>query len=317
MHETNLTAIDLNLLVALDVLLATRSTTLAGKQLSLSQPATSHALARLRELLGDPLLVRSGKLLLPTPFAERLKPRLRAALAALSDALQEPAGFEPSQARRVFRIGTSDYVASVLVPPLARELARTAPNIDLFVKTIPLPEVEPLGSGELDLVLSPSSVGGDHPSLRSAALIRAGHPLAGKRMTLDRFCACSHVLVAPVGSSARGTVDDALARLGRSRRVAVAVPHALMAPLVVVGSDYLLTTAGGIARRVAPELGLRTFEPPVELTGFEIAMHWHVRNQADPAHVFLRESLLEVARRHGASLAGTQEKRGAVSRRTR
>jgi DNA-binding transcriptional LysR family regulator len=304
MQETNLRSVDLNLLVTLDALLSTRSATLAGKRLALSQPATSHALARLRELFGDRLLVRSGKALVPTPFAEQLAPRLRSVLELLGAVLHESSGFEPRTARRVFRIGTGDAEASVIAPSLTRYLAREAPYVDLFFKLVPTLDAEALGSGGLDLALGPPFLAAASAQLRSAelyrerfvCLIRKQHPLAQKRMTLDRFCACSHVLFAPRGSSARGMVDDALAELGRTRRVAVAVPHALTAPLLVAETDYVLTLPEGVARRLASVLGLRIIASPVELAGFSVAMHWHVRNDADPAHQFLRAALLQAAR---------------------
>src|SRR5688572_12122672 len=111
MQETNLSAIDLNLLVVLNALLATRSTTLAGKRLALSQPATSHALARLREHFRDPLLVRAGRSLVPTPLAEWLAPRVARALEGVGAAFELPSGFDPKRSERVFQVGAGDYAA--------------------------------------------------------------------------------------------------------------------------------------------------------------------------------------------------------------
>jgi DNA-binding transcriptional LysR family regulator len=300
----NLSSVDLNLLVVLDALLALRSTTLAGRRLGLSQPATSHALARLRDLLGDPLLVRSGKGLVPTPFAERLAPRLRDALEALGQTLDASDGFDPRQARRLFRVGMSDYEGSLIVPSLAAYLQREAPQLDLFIKTSSMNSIAALLEGELDLALMPVAHGKLPPQLRSESLVderlvcllRKDHPLAGKRMTLDRFCALGHVLVAPVGSDRRGPVDDALAERGRSRRVAVTVPHASMAPLVVAQTDYVVTLAARFAQRAASELGLRRVEPPVVVPNLRIGMVWHARHDADRAHQFLREAITSVTR---------------------
>jgi DNA-binding transcriptional LysR family regulator len=301
MQETNLSAIDLNLLVVLNALLATRSTTLAGKRLALSQPATSHALARLREHFRDPLLVRAGRSLVPTPLAEWLAPRVARALEGVGAAFELPSGFDPKRSERVFQVGAGDYAAHALVPALARELSRAAPRADLFVK--PAQEAALLEGGEVELLLRP-------PAPVSAAwlrteelfqdrfvcVVRRGHPLARKKLTLAAYCELGHVLVAPSGVSRRGAVDDALEARGKKRRVAVAVPHFLVAPLIITKTDYVLTLAERIARSLPRELGLSIVEPPLGLPGFEIVMHWHVRHDADPAHVFLREIVRRSAR---------------------
>lgn len=306
MHGTNLSALDLNLLVVLEALLDTRSTTLAARRLSLSQPAASHALSRLREVFGDPLLVRAGRRLVPTPFAESLAPRVSAALAAVRDTFEASSRFEPRRTQRTFAIGAGDYAASVLVPRLAQQLARSAPHSDLFVKPAHESESTALDRGGIEVLLSPlgSTSGG---ALRSEELfrdrfvcvLRRGHPLARRGLSLAAYCELGHVLVAPSGTSRRGAVDDALEAVGRARRVAVAVPHFLVAPLVVSRSDYVLTLAERVARSLRPELGLTIVEPPLALPGFEIAMHWHVRHDADPGHVFLRDILRRTARSLG------------------
>jgi DNA-binding transcriptional LysR family regulator len=303
MQGTNLSAVDLNLLVVLDALLATRSTTLAAQRLSLSQPATSHALARLRELFGDPLLVRAGRTLTPTPLAESLAPRVTSALLAVRNTFEASSRFDAKTSQRTFTLGAGDYAVSVLVPRLARTLARAAPAADLFVKPAHEQEETALEHGEVELLLTP--VGNVRPGPvmseelfrdRFVCVLRRGHPLARRGLTLDAFCELGHVLIAPRGLSRRGAVDDALDKLKRKRRVAVAVPHFLVAPLVVTHSDYVLTLAERVARTLRPELGLTIVEPPIELPGFEIAMHWHVRHDADPAHLFLREQLRKAAR---------------------
>jgi DNA-binding transcriptional LysR family regulator len=303
MHGANLSALDLNLLVVLEALLDTRSTTLAARRLSLSQPATSHALARLRETFGDPLLVRAGRRLVPTPFAEQLAPRVAIALSAVRATFDASSRFDPARSQRTFAIGAGDYVVSVLVPRLVEELVRRAPRTDLFVKPAHEPELAALDGGEVELLLSPlgQAQGGPVRSEelfrdRFVCVLRRGHPLARRGLGVEAYCELGHVLVAPTGSSRRGAVDDALEALGRRRRVAVAVPHFLAAPLVVTRSDYVLTLAERVARSLRPELGLTIVEPPLALPGFEIAMHWHVRHDADPAHVFLRDSLRKAAR---------------------
>ena len=299
MHSMNLSAIDLNLLVVLDALLETRSTTRAAKRLALSQPATSHALGRLRELFGDPLLVREGRGLAPTPFAVELAPRVRAALEAVRSAVSGPSRFDPRTSSRVFTMGTGDYAASVLLPKLAARLAAEAPKVELFVKPYADASTETLAGDVVELVCGPP-VTGPRPAWarseilfeeRFVCLVRKDHPLGRGRLTLDRYCALPHVLVAPRGTSREGAVDEALARLGRRRRVAVALPSFFVAPQIVRETDYVLTLAEHVARDVGRFLGLRLLEPPVDLEGFSIAMHWHARHDADEGHRFFRDAV--------------------------
>lgn len=307
MQRMHLSAIDLNLLVVLDALLATRSTTAAAKRVALSQPATSHALSRLRELFDDPLLVREGRGLSPTPFARELAPRVRAALDAMSVAVARPSAFEPARSARLFTVGAGDYASSVVVPRLAAELARTAPHADLFVKPFGEATAEVLANDEVEVVLGPMPPPDGARFIhrerlfdeRFVCVVRPGHPLARSRLTLDRFCAASHVLVAPRGVSREGAVDAELALLGRKRRVAVAVPSFFVAPEVLGQTDYVLTIASRVGLSLADRLGLVVLAAPIDIPGFTIGMHWHARSDHDAAHRFLRDAIRSAARDAG------------------
>jgi len=320
MHAMHLRSIDLNLLVVLDALLATRSTTLAARQLALSQPATSHALARLRELLSDPLLVREGRGLVPTAYADAIAPRVRSALASLESAIRGPDAFVPEESKRLFTIGSGDYTTSVLGPALVALLAAKAPGVDLFLKGNTDLDADSMLREELDLVLAPPTERRSMTNLVSAplfddrfvCLVREGHPLGRRRLTLDRYCELGHVLVTPRGATREGIVDAMLRAQGRHRRVAVALPHFLVAPQVIAETDYVLTLASRVASRVAPALGLRVVEPPLEIPGFTIAMHWHVRSETDAGHRFLREQMRIAARR--PARAATRAKQDGASR---
>jgi DNA-binding transcriptional LysR family regulator len=304
MQHVNLSAVDLNLLVVVEALLNTRSTTEAARQLSLSQPATSHALSRLRELFRDPLLVRSGRALVPTPFAEALHARVRVALDAVRATLVEDSRFDPNSSQRTFAIGTDDYTSSVIAPALCAHVQERAPGIDIFFKSLAVSAAEALERGEIELELSPHYTVGNSRSVRAeqlfqerfVCLVRSDHPLKRSRLTLDRFCELGHVLIAPRGETRRGVVDGALNKLGRKRRVSVTVPHFLVAPLVVARTDLVLTIAERVARRAAPQLGLRIVKAPLELPGFDVSMHWHVRHEGDAAHGFLRDCVRAAVR---------------------
>lgn len=297
-----LSAIDMNLLVALDVLLDTRSVTAAARRLSVSQSAMSHQLSRLRALTGDPLLVRTREGMMPTPRAMALSLPVREGLERISSALSERPVWDPGTARRTFHIGTSDYAELVLLPPLMARLSRRAPGVDLFVRALDEDIAAQLSAGAIDIALAPE------PQLRGqnghtehladerfVCIMRKGHPLAKKKLTLDRFCAANHALIAPSGRPG-GYVDDALRALGRSRRVALAVPHFLVAPHVVAESDLVLTLAERVARTFAEFLPLQIVAPPLELGGFTMLQAWHPRTHEDPGHRWLRAELATVAR---------------------
>jgi DNA-binding transcriptional LysR family regulator len=308
MHGVHLSGVDLNLLVVLDALLTEGHVTRAARRVGLSQSAASHALGRLRSLLGDPLFVRSGRRLAPTPRAEALREPVRVALTAAAAALLGAPRFDPARAERTFRVVSGDLALLAVLPALVARVAREAPRVDL---TFLAPGADPYGGlerADADLVIGPllrgeRGAGVRHQELFAEAFVcmmRRGHPLGTKRkLTLDAYCAASHALIAP-GGTPGGIVDDALARLGRSRRVAVRVPHFLVAPFVVGGGDLLLTLPERVATTLARNLDVVLLPPPLRVPGFTMAMFWHERTTDDPAHGWLRS----VVERACASLRG-------------
>jgi DNA-binding transcriptional LysR family regulator len=300
-----LAGLDLNLLRALDALLAERHVTRASARLGMTQSAASHALGRLRDALGDPLLVRGSRgQMVPTPRAEALTGPLRDALAALARAVHGPPAFDPATARRAFHIATTDYVELVLLPELIHRIAATAPGIDLWIHGNPEPQATDLATTAIDVLIMPRGrvvvpglVERHLFDEEFSCVMRADHPLAGRRLTLARFCAASHLLVAPRGLPG-GIVDDRLAALGKSRRVAVAVPHFLAAAHVLARTDLISTLPCRVIETMGPLVGLVPVAPPLELTGFALGMLWHERHQHDPAHRWLRDQLAAVAARH-------------------
>jgi DNA-binding transcriptional LysR family regulator len=301
-HDS-LGGLDLNLLLALDALLAERHVTRAAARLGLTQSAASHALARLRTALGDPLLVRGGRgAMVPTPRAEALAGPLGQALAALAAAVHGPPAFEPATARRTFRVASGDYGELVLLPPLAARLATAAPGIDLWFHQAPNDLGAALAAGTIDVVFAPVR-GRAWPAgcfekklFRETftCVVRKRHPIAGQRLTLARYCALSHLLVAPRGTPG-SIVDDALAAGDRARRIAVAVPHFLVVPHVVAATDLVATLATRVVDAIAPLHELVRLPPPVELPGFDMAMVWHERAHHDPPQRWLREQVAAVA----------------------
>lgn len=289
----NLRAVDLNLLVVLDALLHERHLTRAAARLPMSQPAVSHALARLRTLLGDPLFHRTRGGLRPTPHALALEAPLRDVLAQVRRLLAG-AVFDPAASRRTFRLAMSDYGASVVLPPLVRRLRAQAPGIDLEISyTSRGGMIAGVADGQLDLALA---VFGETPAdIRRAVLfhepfvcVMDAAGTAGP-LTLDDYLARPHVLVAASQDQRSGEVDAALARLGRARRVALRLPHWTAAPAVVAGTDLVLTVAQRTVMPTPPGLAVQPVPFPIDPLGFE--MIWHERADGDAGLRWLREAL--------------------------
>ncbi len=304
MHALHLGSLDLNLIVALDALLADRNVTRAAQRIGITQSAMSHSLARLRALTGDALLVRGPGGMLPTARALALGPPIRRALEEVTTALRSPAAFDPATVRQTVRIATSDYGELILLPRLAGRLAKEAPGIDLRVVPYTDDPRGVLGAGNVDVIVAPVLPRDAVPGIFSKKLfdekfvcvVRKGHPLVRSKLTLARFAGAAHALISPRGREG-SFVDDALARLGLSRRVAVAVPHFLVAPHVVAASDLILTVAARVAELLTAPLGLVVLEPPRELCleGFSMSALWHERTHRDPAQKWLHHLLVEIA----------------------
>ena len=302
MHDIHLRTLDLNLLYALDVLLAERNVTRAAERLGLTQSAMSHALSRLRAALDDPLLVRVPGGMKPTPRATALAQPLSRALAELARAISNPSAFEPSRAKRRFTVATDDYMERILLPKLLARIWREAPAIDVHVTPVNPRLAEDLLGGRIDAIISVASAIGTLPGAysqrlmdeRFVCLMRNGHPLAGRKLTLDQFVSYPHVLVAPAGR-AGSVVDTALAKRTRKRRVAVTIPHFLAAQQIVAESDVILTSGERLAKTMTGNLCIA--RPPVDLPAFTITLFWHERNHADAAHQWFRSVVIDVAKR--------------------
>lgn len=296
---TRLGGIDLNLLVVLDALLEARSVTAAAKQLGLSQSATSHALARLRALTGDPLFVRTARELVPTARALALRAPIRAALTHIETALGEPQPFDPSTAVGALRIAAIDLAQNVLIPPLSRQLASAAPGIDVVVLPYDEDITRALADGVVDLAVGLSR---SLPQLRQSELlrdrfvcaVRRDHPCLTRRLTATRYAKLGHVIITPRGQ-ARGFVDRALAERKLERRVVLAVPSFATAALAVASSDLVLTVSERVALALRGALPIALIDPPLSLPRITVSMTWHARSDADPLQRWLRDTLLATA----------------------
>lgn len=297
MHS--LAAIDLNLIVALHALLEEHSVTAAARRVGLSQPAMSHALARLRDHLGDPLLIRSGRSMVPTARAAALLPAVRRAVAELEQLLGA-SDVAPGALQISLRLVADDAVGTTWLPELVRELASVAPGVELDVLPRGAPGRKALvRRGEADLAVGDFSGAGldlcRAPLYddRWVCVVRSDHPLA-RAPSARAFAALPHLIVSPTGGR-RGLVDVALERIGLERRVPLAVPHFATALAVVQATDHVLTTHGRLIE--AHPLQLRAFSPPVALPPIVVSMLWHPRTDPDPVHRWFRGVVSRVAAR--------------------
>ncbi len=295
----NLAAVDLNLLVSLDLLLEHRSVRAAARAAGLTPSAMSHTLGRLRSLLGDELLVRAGSEMVRTARAEALVGPVRDALAAVRSALAPRAPFEPAACTRSFRVVCTDHVSTVLLPRVASLLRAAAPGASLHERPLLPTVMEELRAGEVDLAIGifPEAP----PEMRARRLFTDGfvtvcrpeHPRLGPprkgegTLTLERFLEEGHLLVAPRGTPL-GTIDALLAERGLSRRIVRTVPHFLSALWQVGNDDLLLTVSRRLVAAVAERLPLRVHPTPLPVEDYALSALWHPRLDQEPEDAWFR-----------------------------
>lgn len=292
-----LNELDLNTLRVVHALLEEGQVTRVARRLRQSQPAVSHALARAREALDDPLFVRVGTGLVPTARALGMREPLRLAFDQLGQAIGTPTPFSPADDARTFVIATVDYGSITVVDRLIRQCRSGAPRVRFDVVNVPASPEVALAKGSIDLVLAPGDTATGAGVRRQrvhddgfVCLLDRGNPIAG-HWSLTAYIEASHVQIAPRGLPG-GPVDDALARLGYSRRVIATLPSFLMAPRLIRGTDLVLTVPERIAQAVAGELGLLEVPLPFEFGRFVLHQFWHERTERDAAGQWLRARVL-------------------------
>lgn len=294
-----LAGINLNLFPVLDAMYRHHSVTRASQELGVTPSAVSHALRELRALLDDPLFVRSGTGMMPTRRAAELEFAVRDAIGRLGEVVQRRPEFDPSGARRVFAIATSDEVMMAILPRVCARLRREAPGVGLNIRPRSSRSIEMLEVGELDLLFR---LADDVPAWAACTpldtgevvcLVRADHPRVGDTLTLEDYQTLPHVRVSPQGFGA-STTERQLEALGIERQILVYTFAFATAPEFVARTDAILTLPEAVAREVVARLGLRVVAPPFPIPNFELDMVWH-QGRDDAALTWLRSVLVDVA----------------------
>jgi len=299
-HQMNIYNFDLNLLRVLDALLRERNVSRAAERLSLSQPAVSNALNRLRELLDDPLLVRVGRAMQPTPRALSLEVPIRDALQQIEHTLNAGDFFDPTTSRQRFVIAVTDYVELICMPSLMAHLASVAPGIQLAIQHLtPSLPAAALDDGELDLVLGRFvDVPTRFHTRRWASetlqvAVRKGHPLIGKTLNLGAFLRLRHLWVH--GGQTRGMVDQWLEDHDLARDVVYTTPNYLQAAHIVASSDLAAVLPTQLARHFAQLLPLQLLDLPFDLGTFQLDIVSVAQRERDAALQWLIEQIAAIA----------------------
>jgi DNA-binding transcriptional LysR family regulator len=300
MRDTHLRNVDLNLLRAIQPLLEERHVSRAAKRSFLSQPAMSRALTRLREMFGDPLLVRSNGAYERTPRGERVLREIEMIMRRL-EAIVHDQEFVPAQSREHFRVAMTDHGSTILLPNLLERMRKDAPHCELVLSAVGPQTFDDVGAGRIDLNICAEEV---PPVLENEiifeldflCLVGSRQQIANRRLTLKQYLQLPHVMIL-TGDGHQAMVDRPLAQLGLKRRIALRIPFFIPAVLAIARTDLVLTVPRTLARMTTSRRlgGLRVLEPPRELKPFPYFMSWHPRLTNEAAHVWLREQLRAAA----------------------
>jgi DNA-binding transcriptional LysR family regulator len=288
--------VDLNLLDLFDAVFRIRHLTEAGQALGLSQPAMSHALARLREMYGDPLFVRSREGLQPTPFAEQLAGPVATALQIVRGTLAKTI-FDPLTSHRTFRIGMSDVGEQFLLPRLVKVLEVSAPNVKIETKDkIQIPLADCLATGELDLAIgffSGTGTGIYQKVLFSddyVCVVRKAHPVVtSSSISLATFARLGHILADLPGAAHTGSIVKVLKSAEVNANIVLTVNHFLSVAPLISNTDLVATIPRNLANTFVRSWNVRIVELPVNLPSFDVTQYWHERYALEPGNAWLRE----------------------------
>lgn len=290
--------LDLNLLVVLDALLATRNVSHAGKRLNLSQSATSGALARLRDYFGDDLLIQKGRSMIPTDLGMSLQPQVRNALMQIDGTIIARPGFDPSNERRDIRIIASDYVMVTWLAPVLRDLSKIAPGLRFEISGPPSDPIHGLNTGAVDLLLMPEKyLADDHPSTPCfedvyCVIACMQNRRIGATLDTDTFYELGHVDSA-FPSFVPGYSEWFLRQSGRERQIEVRAGGFSTIPHFVVGTERIAVAHRRLAETYAAHMALRILEPPVAIPKIVQGLQWHRHAEDNECLSWVRQQILK------------------------
>jgi DNA-binding transcriptional LysR family regulator len=302
--------LDLNLLVALDVLLVERSITRAAKCLNLSQSATSGVLARLREYFEDDLLTQVGRNMVLTPLAESLADPVRSVLLQIQSTIETKPAFIPEESTRHFRVIASDYPTSVLLADVTRQLSVLAPKITVEITAPDDTPLERIDRGEVDLLILPEKyMLAEHPSEvlfedTFSCVVWASNTLVKEGITLDQYTSLGHVVTVWGSQRLPGLLEVFLNSTDISRHIDVAVGNFNALPQMLIGTNRIATMHTRLARMFANYFPLRLLAPPLEIPRIVMKMQWNKFFDSDPAHIWFRNLVGRVAKSESMHIEG-------------
>ena len=296
----NLRQFDLNLLVALDVLLTEHNVTRAGERLFLSQPAMSGILARLRHAFHDELLVRVGRNLELTTLAVELARPVHECVQQVEDLLNLRQPFEPTTARWGFRVAASDYVVFLLLGPLLKTLTNLAPNISVRFFAIEPTAGDRLAAGELDFAVLPAEFEAGLPSVPLfedtwICAVWSWHPHSDERFTLEEFLALPHLSFRLAGPDHGSVAENYLAQIGCERRIVASTESFATAPFLLRDTPLVSLVPRRLGERLRDAAEIRLIEPPFDVPPLRERLIWSPRYTASAPHAWLRARLTEIA----------------------
>jgi DNA-binding transcriptional LysR family regulator len=298
MHTKDLELSHLRLMARL---IETRNLSRAARQMDLSPSAASHALAKLRKIVGDPLFIASKGGLMPTPHGERIATAAKEALRVLSVGFSSEPRFDPLTAARRFSIYLSTVGQLTFLPTLMAFLEREAPGLSIRAVTAPLENPgNALESGEIDLAVGvyDNLVSGFHqtPLGREpyVCLVRTDHPGFLSGMTMEAFLETPHAIADSTGTAHHAALDRAIERSKIARSVRLIVPEFAVLPLLVAGSNLLVMAPKRLADFFAAQLPIKTLPAPIEIPTMSVAVYWHERYHRDPANKWLRQAFVKL-----------------------
>ena len=290
----------LNLLVIFDAIYKEKNLTRAGQRLNLSQPAISHALNRLRSAFDDPLFVRHGYSMEPTPLTEELKENIKKVLELTERTLEDRGTFDPYRSTRTFHIGMQDYPLLVVIPRLEKMFKEEAPNIRIRTFHLSIENrKKALEDGKLDMVIGVQQDFGNTVFQqylfkdREVCIFKQDHPLLKDNLNLEQYLDSEFVGLS-VSDVKQARIDLKLKELGYKRKIRLTVENEVTIPQIVSQSNFIANIAELVANEYVSWLPIKAVSLPIEIDDFEFYQYWHARHQKDPGHCWLRKTIKDV-----------------------